>query len=431
MRGLGQLGQAPYPKNMSDSYIQNLFAERIGGVNYGKDTAIYKFEKIKRAKKAALDANPGAEIIDMGVGEPDEMAFPEVVDKLHEEAQKPENRGYSDNGGQALKVAAANFLEKVCGVNGIDPDSEVLHSIGSKAALSILPAAFINPGDYVIMTIPGYPVFGTHAKYFGGQVHHLSLTAENNYLPDLDSIQADVLEKAKVLVLNYPNNPTGASATPEFFAKVVEFAKANDLIVIHDAAYIGLVYDGNQPLSFLATPGAKDVGIELHSTSKNFNMTGWRCGFVAGNPLLVKAYGDVKDNTDSGQFLAIQNASAYCYDHPEITEAIATKYSRRMDKLVGVLQGAGFQVNKSGGSFFLYMSAAKAAVKSDGERVEFENGEALSQWLIREKLISTVPWDDAEPAIRFSVTFAASDEADEDRVINEIAARLGDVKFEF
>ena len=416
---------------MSDSYIQNLFAERIGGVNYGKDTAIYKFEKIKRAKKAALDANPGAEIIDMGVGEPDEMAFPEVVAKLHEEAQKPENRGYSDNGGQALKVAAANFLEKVCGVNGIDPDYEVLHSIGSKAALSILPAAFINPGDYVIMTIPGYPVFGTHAKYFGGQVHNLSLTAENNYLPDLDNIPAEVLAKAKVLVLNYPNNPTGASATPEFFAKVVEFAKANDLIVIHDAAYIGLIYDGNQPLSFLATPGAKDVGIELHSTSKNFNMTGWRCGFVAGNPLLVKAYGDVKDNTDSGQFLAIQNASAYCYDHPEITESIATKYSRRMDKLVGVLQGAGFQVNKSGGSFFLYMSAAKAAVKSDGERVEFENGEALSQWLIREKLISTVPWDDAEPAIRFSVTFAASDEADEDRVINEIATRLGDVKFEF
>ena len=203
------------------------------------------------------------------------------------------------------------------------------------------------------MTIPGYPVFGTHAKYFGGQVHNLSLTAENNYLPDLDSIQADVLEKAKVLVLNYPNNPTGASATPEFFAKVVEFgAKPHR----HSRRrHIGLVYDGNQPLSFLATPGAKDVGIE-HSTSKNFNMTGWRCGFVAGNPLLVA--GDVKDNTDSGH-LAIQNASAYCYDHPEITEAIATKYSRRMDKLVGVLQGAGFQVNKSGGSFFLYMSAPR------------------------------------------------------------------------
>ena len=416
---------------MSESYIQNLFSERIGGVNYGKDTAIYKFEKIKRAKKAALDANPDAEIIDMGVGEPDEMAFPEVVTKLHEEAQKPENRGYSDNGGQALKIAAANFLKKECEVSDINPDTEVLHSIGSKAALSILPAAFINPNDYAIMTIPGYPVFGTHTKYYGGKVHNLALTAENNYLPNLNSIPYEVLKKAKVLVLNYPNNPTGASATKEFFSEVVDFAKRNNLIVIHDAAYIGLVYDGNQPLSFLATPGAKDVGIELHSTSKNFNMTGWRCGFVVGNQLLVKAYGDVKDNSDSGQFLAIQNASAYCYDHPEITKSIATKYSRRMDKLVVVLQKSGFKVNKSGGSFFLYMSSAKAAVKTDGKRIEFKNGEALSQWLIREKLISTVPWDDAEPAIRFSVTFAAEDEADEDRVISEIESRLSNVKFEF
>ena len=416
---------------MSESYIQNLFSERIGGVNYGKDTAIYKFEKIKRAKKAALDANPDAEIIDMGVGEPDEMAFPEVVTKLHEEAQKPENRGYSDNGGQALKIAAANFLKKECEVSDINPDTEVLHSIGSKAALSILPAAFINPNDYAIMTVPGYPVFGTHTKYYGGKVHNLALTAENNYLPKLNSIPDEVLKKAKVLVLNYPNNPTGASATKEFFSEVVDFAKRNNLIVIHDAAYIGLVYDGNQPLSFLATPGAKDVGIELHSTSKNFNMTGWRCGFVVGNQLLVKAYGDVKDNSDSGQFLAIQNASAYCYDHPEITKSIATKYSRRMDKLVVVLQKSGFKVNKSGGSFFLYMSSAKAAVKTDGKRIEFKNGEALSQWLIREKLISTVPWDDAEPAIRFSVTFAAEDEADEDRVISEIESRLSNVKFEF
>jgi LL-diaminopimelate aminotransferase len=166
----------------------------------------------------------------------------------------------------------------------------------------------------------------------------------------LKLISLVVLKIAKVLVLNYPNSPTGASATKEFFSEVVAFAKRNNLIVIHDAAYIGLVYDGNQPLSFLATPGAKDVGIELHSTSKNFNMTGWRCGFVVGNQLLVKAYGDVKDNSDSGQFLAIQNASAYCYDHPEITKSIATKYSRRMDKLVGVLQKSGFKVNKSGGS---------------------------------------------------------------------------------
>src|SRR5688572_23340615 len=355
---------------MSDTYIQNLIAERIGGRNYGKSTAIYKFEKIKRAKRAALAANPGAEIIDMGVGEPDEMAFPEVVEVLHQEAKKPANRGYADNGDGALKAAAARYMEKVCNVPGINPETEVIHSIGSKAALSILPAALVNPGDYVLMTTPGYPVFGTHSKYYGGLVHNLPLTAENNFLPDLDSIPREVLSKAKVLVINYPNNPTGASATPEFFAKVVAFAKQNNIVVVHDAAYAALVFD-DRPLSFLATPGARDVGVELHSTSKTFNMTGWRVGFVVGNELLVKAYGDVKDNTDSGQFLAVQHAAAYCFDHPEITEKISAKYSRRMGALVHVLNKSGFNARKPKGSFFLYVKAPKAARKQDGSRIEF------------------------------------------------------------
>src|SRR5580704_9918364 len=191
---------------MTESYIQNLFAERIGGRQYGKSTTIYKFEKIKRAKRAALAAHPGAEIIDMGVGEPDEMAFPEIVAKLHEETRKPENRGYADNGDDALKQAAARYMEKVCGVPGINPDTEVMHSIGSKAALSILPAALINPGDYALMTTPGYPVFGTHSKYYGGLVHNLPLTEAGNFLPDLEGIPKDVLARAKVLVINYPNN---------------------------------------------------------------------------------------------------------------------------------------------------------------------------------------------------------------------------------
>jgi LL-diaminopimelate aminotransferase len=415
---------------MSDSYIQNLFADRIGGNQYGKSTAIYKFEKIKRAKRAALAANPGAEIIDMGVGEPDEMAFPEVVDQLHQAARRPENRGYADNGDASLKAAAARYMEKVCGVSGINPETEVLHSIGSKAALSILPAALINPGDYVLMTIPGYPVFGTHSKYYGGLVHNLPLVEANHYLPDLASVPPEILKRAKVLVLNYPNNPTGASATPEFFAQVVAFAKKNNLIVIHDAAYAALVFEG-KPLSFLATPGAKEVGLELHSASKTFNMTGWRCGFVVGNELLVKAYGDVKDNTDSGQFLAVQHAAAYCFDHPEITEKIAAKYSRRMSALVEVLKHAGFNARKPKGSFFLYVPSPRAAVKSDNTRVEFKNAEEVSQWLITEKLISTVPWDDACASLRFSVTFAAKDPNDEKRVLAQVASRLSNVKFEF
>jgi LL-diaminopimelate aminotransferase len=414
---------------MTDSYLQNLFAARIGGKEYGKSTAIYKFEKIKRAKRAALAAHPDAEILDLGVGEPDEMAFPQVVAQLAQEAAKPENRGYSDNGDDVLKAAAARYLDKVCGVPGIDPETEVIHSIGSKAALSILPAALIDSGDYVLMTTPGYPVFGTHAKYYGGLVHQLPLLERNGFLPDLESIPAEVLRKSKALVLNFPNNPTGAVATREFFAKVVEFALKNRLAVIHDAAYAALVFEG-KPLSFLATPGAKDVGIELHSTSKSFNMTGWRCGFVAGNKQLVRAYGDIKDNSDSGQFLAIQHAAAYCLEHPEITAQIAAKYSRRMDGLVLVLQKAGFAAAKPKGSFFLYVKAPKTAIGL-GMRREFNNAEEVSQWLITEKFISTVPWDDAGVYLRFSVTFIARDLADEQRVLGEIGARLEGVSFEF
>jgi len=415
---------------MDESYIQNLFADRIGGSQYGKSQNIYKFEKIKRAKRAAMQMNPNAEIIDLGVGEPDEMAFPEVVTKLSEAAATPENRGYSDNGDVVLKQAAARYLDRVFGVGGINPETEVIHSIGSKAALSILPAALINPGDFVLMTVPGYPVFGTHARYYGGLVYNLKLTPENRFLPDLNAIPDEALRKAKALVLNYPNNPTGASATPEFFKRVVEFAQKNKIVVIHDAAYAGLIFEG-KPLSFLATPGAKDVGVELHSVSKSYNMTGWRCGFVAGNPLLVKAYGDVKDNTDSGQFLAIQHASAYCLDHPEITEKISAKYSRRMAGLVEVLRGAGFDAQKPKGSFFLYVKAPKAAQVKGGQRIEFGNAEEVSQWLITEKMISTVPWDDAGASLRFSVTFAAKTMEDEIRILAEIASRLSGVKFEF
>ncbi len=292
-----------------DPYIQSLFANRIGGAQFGKSTEIYKFEIIKRAKRAALAANPNVELIDMGVGEPDAMAFPECIRALADAAGKPQNRTYADNGGAIYREAAARWLENVCGVEGINPESEIVHSIGSKAALSILPACLINPGDVALMTSPGYAVFGTHAQYYGGEVHNIPLLEKNSFLPDLNSVPADKLRRAKTLVINYPNNPTGASATPEFFAAVVAFAKQHNLVVIHDAAYAALVFDG-KPLSFLATPGAIDVGIELHSMSKAFNMTGWRLGFVAGNRLLVRAYADVKDNTDSGQFLAIQEACA-------------------------------------------------------------------------------------------------------------------------
>jgi LL-diaminopimelate aminotransferase len=410
-----------------ESYIQSLFAERIGGANYGKGTAIYKFEKIKRAKAAAKKEHPNVELIDMGVGEPDEMADEGIVLKLAEEAAKPENRGYADNGISEFKEAAARYLKNVFNVEGIDPETEVVHSIGSKPALAMLPSCFINPGDVTIMTVPGYPVLGTHTKYMGGEVYNIQLTKENNFLPDLTSIPEDICKRAKLLYLNYPNNPTGAGATPEFFAEVVEFAKKNDIVVVHDAPYAALTYDGVKPLSFLSVPGAKDVGIEMHSLSKSYNMTGWRIGFVTGNPLAVKAFSDVKDNNDSGQFIAIQKAAAYGLDHPEITHKIAEKYSRRHDMLVAALNEVGFKAEKPKGSFFLYVEAPKGI--KGGQR--FESGEDFSQFLIREKLISTVPWDDAGRFVRFSVTFAAQGVEKEKEVINEIKKRLTDVEFEF
>lgn len=411
--------------------LRQLFAKRIGGPNYGRDTQIYKFERIKRAKRQALAANPGAWLLDLGVGEPDDMAFPEVVDLLCVEARKRENRGYADNGDDVLKEAAARYMERVFGVKGIDPTREVIHSIGTKAALSILPAAFVDPGDLVLMTVPGYPVFGTHAKYYGGIIYPLPLTEDNGFLPDLDSIPRDVAERAKVLVLNYPNNPTAACATPQFFERVVHFAKKWNIVVIHDAAYAGLVYDGTKPLSFLSVPGAKDIGLELHSCSKSFNMTGWRVGFVTGNRWLVQAYGDVKDNTDSGQFLAIQHAAAYCLDHPELTERIAAKYSRRLDRLVEILRKAGFKATKPKGSFFLYTRAPSAAITPDGQTITFTSAEQVAQWLIKELLICTVPWDDAGAYLRFSVTFEAQGLEGEQRFFNELQARLQRVKFIF
>jgi LL-diaminopimelate aminotransferase len=405
---------------MTESYLQQLLAERIGGRHYGKSTQIYKFEKI----------NPHMELIDLGVGEPDEMALPLSVRALCEEAQKPENRGYADNGGIEYKRAAAHWMQKVCGVTGIDPETEVIHSLGSKAALSILPAALINPGDVAIMTVPGYPVFGTHTKWYGGEVFNLKLTEQNSFLPDLDSIPKDVLKRAKIVVLNYPNNPTGASATREFFRYAVDFAHKHKLVIVSDAAYAALVFEG-KPLSILSIPGAKDVAVELHSMSKAFNMTGWRLGFVVGNPLLVQAYGDCKDNTDSGQFLAIQKACAASLDHPEITQKIAAKYSRRMDLLVALLRKLGFNATKPKGSFFLYVRAPSAVVDADGSRTTFKNAEDVSQWLITKQLISTVPWDDAGPYLRFSVTFIAKGESDERCVTGEVEKRLAGLKFEF
>lgn len=413
--------------NVSDSYLQNLFADRIGGKNFGKDTVIYKFERIKRAKAAALEAHPERAMIDMGVGEPDEPAHREIIQALYEAAQNPANRFYADNGIEQYKEAAADYLQRVYGVTGLNPHTQINHSIGSKPALAMLPMAFINPGDVVLQTVPGYPVMATIATWLGGGCYNMPIGPENDFLPNLESVPLDVRKKAKMLYLNYPNNPTGAVAPREFFERVVSFARENELVVVHDNAYGALTFDGQQPLSFLSVPGAIDVGVEVHSMSKAFNMTGWRLGFVAGNEQIVKAFATVKDNQDSGQFRAIQVASAQALKHPEWTEATAAKYSRRHDKLVKVLQSLGFPAKKPKGSFFLYVQAPKGL--EDGRT--FENAAAFSEFLIKEYSISTVPWDDHGHFVRFSVTYEAADEATEDAVMEELVRRMSSARFIF
>lgn len=412
---------------MNNSFIQQLFAQRIGGNQFGKDTVQYKFEKIKRAKSAACAKKPDIPLIDLGVGEPDGMADPAVIDLLASEARKWENRGYTDNGIQAFKDAAGKYMDKVYGVKGLDCVNEVNHGIGSKPILALLPLAFINPGDITIMTVPGYPVMGTMTKALSGEVINLPLTEENNFLPNLDLLTPEQRQRAKLLYINYPNNPTGVAASRAFYARVVDFARENQIIVVSDAAYAALTFDGEKPLSFLSIDGAKEVGVEIHSLSKAFNMTGWRLAFICGNESVVKGFVTIKDNNDSGQFAAIQRAGIYCLEHPEITEQTVMKYSRRHNMLVEALNSVGFSAKKPTASFYLYVPIPKET--KDG-RI-FGSAEDFSEFLITEKLISTVPWDDAGSYVRFSVTFEATDEADEYRVIEEVKKRLSEVEFVF
>src|SRR5262245_31817092 len=408
----------------ADPWIQSLFAERIGGVNYGKGTEIYKFEKIKRAKRAVLAAYPERQLLDFGIGENDDMADPLVREVAKREVDKLENRGYADNGIQAFKDAAAAFMKRVFGVT-LDPNTEINHAIGSKPALAMLPACFINPGDVTLMTMPGYPVAGTHTRYYGGEVYNLPLREEHGFYPDLAAIPADIQKRAKLLVINYPNSPTGAVATRDFYRQVIDFARANQIVVVQDAAHSLLAYNG-PPLSFLQVEGAKDVGVEVHSMSKGFNMIGWRMAFVAGHAKIVQAFADVKDNSDSGQFIAIQQAAKAALDHPQIADRTREKYRRRLEKLVAALAKVGFQAKMPGGTYFLYVKAPKAA----GGR-SFADAEAASQFLIAEQSLSCVPWDNAGAYLRFSVTYLAKDEKEEDAIMQETVRRLGSLALRF
>ncbi|MBN1697113.1 MAG: LL-diaminopimelate aminotransferase [Spirochaetales bacterium] len=408
-------------------FMHDKIASRLGGLEFGEKTEIYKFEKIKRLKTAARASHPGLPLIDLGVGEPDRPADRRIVDVLSEEAGKPENRFYSDNGIDEFKEAACGYLERVFGVTGLVPGIHCIHGIGSKPILAMLPLCIVDPGDVTITTVPGYPVLATYTRYLGGEVYTLPLLEKNDWYPDLDSIPHHICRRAKVLVINYPNNPTGQVATTDFYRRVVAFARRYGIVVVADAAYAALTFGDTEPLSFLSVEGAMEVGLEIHSLSKAFNMTGWRLAFVAGNPRLVSAYGTVKDNTDSGQFRAIQKAGIYALGHPELIAENRERYSRRFDLLVRVLNEAGFTARKPKASFYCYVKAP--AGTASGKR--FSNAEEASAFMLRNALVSCVPWDDAGAYLRMSVTFEAEGHEEEKRVMESLGKRLSGLNLVF
>ncbi|KRT73076.1 MAG: aminotransferase, LL-diaminopimelate aminotransferase [Deltaproteobacteria bacterium CSP1-8] len=318
----------------------------------------YLFAELDR-KKQEVRAR-GVDIIDLGVGDPDRPTPKFIVNRLKREAEIPSNHQYpSYEGLPQFREAAATWYRRRFGVS-LDPSSEVVALIGSKEGIAHFPLAFVNPGDTVLVPDPGYPVYHIATMFAGGRSHFLPLRRENGFLPDLDAIPRSVLAKAKILFLNYPNNPTSAVADRKFYRRVLGFAEEHDLIVAHDVAYTEIYFDGKKPMSILELPGAKKRCIEFHSLSKTYNMTGWRIGFAVGNAELVAGTGKVKTNVDSGVFQAVQGAGiAALTSSDEVTDAIRRTYQDRRDILVPGLRALGLDPVEPGGTFYVWIPVPK------------------------------------------------------------------------
>ncbi len=318
----------------------------------------YLFAEIDRKKEEMR--KKGIDLIDLGIGDPDLPTPKPIIERLKKSSEDPKNHRYPSYEGMIeFRAAAAQWFEKRFGVT-CNPQTEVLALIGSKEGIAHIPLAFVNPADYVLVPSPGYPVYRVSTLFAGGIPHFLPLRKENGFLPRLSEIPESIAQKAKLLFINYPNNPTSAIAEKTFFEEVVAFAQRHQIIVCHDAAYSEVAFDGYRPPSFLEIEGAKEVGIEFHSLSKTFNMTGWRIGFAVGRSEIISALGRVKTNIDSGVFQAIQEAGIAALHHfdtplPEIIEI----YERRRDVMINGLQGIGLEVDSPKATFYLWIRVPK------------------------------------------------------------------------
>ena len=313
----------------------------------------YLFVGISR--KIAEKRARGEDVISFAIGDPDIPTPQSIIERLCQAAQDPANHRYPESDGlPQLRQAISSWYQRRFGLS-FDPDKEVLPLIGAKEGIAHIALCFIDPGDLALVTDPGYPVYSIGTMFAGGECHFLPLTEDNDFLPDLDQVPAEVAQRAKLLWINYPNNPTAAVADLDFFERVVAFAKRYDLVVCHDAPYTEVAFDGYRPPSFLQASGARDVGVEFHSLSKSYNMTGWRIGMVVGNEEIVGALTRVKSNLDSGIPQAIQYAAieALLGDQDCIAEHNAI-YQRRRDLVVKTLAKIGLRTKPPKASLYVW-----------------------------------------------------------------------------
>lgn len=328
------------------------------------DLPPYLFAEIDRRKREALSR--GVDLIDLGIGDPDIPTPATVVEKLLEGASRPVNHRYpSSSGMPEFRQAVAAWYKTRFGVT-LDAGKEVCSLIGSKEGIGNMAVAFVDPGDVVLVSSPCYPVYHIGTAFNGGTNYFLPLRKENHFLPDLDAIPAEVAKKAKLLWINYPNNPTAAVADKDFYQRVVAFANKYNVIVCHDAAYTEMGYDGYRPMSFFEVDGAREVGIEFHSLSKTFNMTGWRIGMAVGNPEIVGGLAQAKSNLDSGIFQAVQEAGIEALRlGDQIVEPSRKIYQERRDILVDGLRAVGLECEKPKATFYVWVSCPKGLSSAD------------------------------------------------------------------
>ena len=370
----------------------------------------YLFAEIDKQKREARAR--GVDLIDMGIGDPDLPTPPHIIEAIKRSAETPANHRYPDYEGLlSFRTAVADWYRKRFGVT-LDPQTEVLTLIGSKEGTAHMPLAFVNPGDVVLVPDPGYPVYAAGTWFAGGEVHWMPLRRANGFLPDLDAIPADVAKRARLMYLNYPNNPTAAVAGKEFFAKAVDFARRHQIIVCHDAMYSELRFDGYRPPSFLETPGAMEVGVEFHSLSKTYSMTGWRIGFSVGNAGAIAGLGKIKTNVDSGVFQAVQEAGIAALTGPQDSvEQMRLAFDRRRKLIVEGLNAIpGVVCPTPEGAFYVYPDVTGLLDRAWGGVTPASSLE-LADLILEQAEVAAVPGEAFGPSgyLRFSYALGDDD----------------------